>query len=269
VQLCYDEGKRKIVSTNQGVFMGIFSRLLTFFRIRTSAALDKMEDPGEVMDYSYNKQLEQLQQLRRSIADVVTQEKRLEMQQNQLLEKTNRLTGQAQQALLAKREDLARLALQRKETLSAQLNGYEQQIAQLREQKDKLLQMERTVSARVDTFRTQKEMVKAQYTAAQAQVKINESLTGISNELSEMNQAMQRAQDKVLSMQARANAMEALIEQGALGEQGLLGSGDTLDRELQQLTAEQNIEAQLQAMKQHLQIEGPAAQKKPAEDTNE
>jgi phage shock protein A len=241
--------------------MGFFSRLLTFFRIRAESALDKAEDPGQVMDYSYGKQLEQLQNLRRSIADVVTNEKRLELQQTQLQQQMNKLDSQAMTALQANREDLARMALQRKETIVAQLSSYEQQLAQLRAQEERLVTMERNISARVEAFRTQKEMVKAQYGAAQAQVKINEAVTGISQEMSEMNLAMQRAQDKVLSMQARANAMEALIEQGTLGEQGLLGagSGDTLDRELHQLTAQQNVEAQLQAMKQQIQLGGPNA----------
>ena len=244
--------------------MGFFSRLATFFNIRANAALDKAEDPGQVMDYSYSKQVEQLQQLRRSIADVVTNEKRLEMQQSQLIEKISRLDQQAMQALQANREDLARMALQRKETLLVQINSYEQQLAQLKAQEEKLLTMERTISARVEAFRTQKEMVKAQYSAAQAQVKINETVTGISEEMTEMNLAMQRAQDKVLTMQARANAMEELIDQGTLSEQGMLGagSGDTLERELQKISTEQNVEAQLQAMKQQLQLGGPNAQQK-------
>ncbi|HLL80306.1 MAG TPA: PspA/IM30 family protein [Ktedonobacteraceae bacterium] len=240
--------------------MSIFSRLANLFRIKANSALDKAEDPGQVMDYSYNQQVEQLQKLRHAIADVVTNEKRLEMQQSQLVDKVNRLDGQALQALQANREDLARMALQRKETLLTQINGYEQQIAQLKAQEEKLLSMEKTVTARVEAFRTQKEMVKAQYSAAQAQVKINEAVTGISEEMSEMNLAMQRAQDKVLTMQARANAMETLIEQGALGDQGLLGNaGDPLERELQQISSQQNVEAQLQAMKQRLQISGPDA----------
>src|SRR5579859_3576149 len=244
--------------------MGLFSRLANFFRMRANAALDKVEDPGQVMDYSYSKQLEQLQNLKRSIAEVVTNEKRLEMQQNQIQQKIDTLGGQAMQALQANREDLARMALQKKETLLVQINGYEQQLAQLRAQEEKLVDMERTISARVETFRTQKEMVKAQYNAAQAQVKINEQVTGISEEMSEMNLAMQRAQDKVLTMQARANAMDALIEQGALGEQGLLGagSGDSLERELHKVASQQNVEAQLQAIKQQLQLGGPEAQQR-------
>jgi phage shock protein A len=211
------------------------------------------------MDYSYRKQLEQLQNLKRSIADVVTNEKRLEMQQSQLQQQMDKLDGQAMQALQANREDLARMALQRKETLLMQINSFEQQIAQLREQETRLVTMERQISSRVEAFRTQKEMVKAQYGAAQAQVKINEAVTGISQEMSEMNLAMQRAQDKVLSMQARANAMDSLIEQGTLGDQGLLGPGsnDPLERELHQISAQQNVEGQLQAMKQQLQLGGP------------
>jgi phage shock protein A len=244
--------------------MGIFSRLVNVFRMRASSALDKVENPGQVMDYSYGKQLEQLQQLKRSIADVVTQEKRLELQQSQLKDKLQTLDNQARQALQANREDLARMALQRQETLVVQLNNYEQQIAQLKAQEEKLITMERSVSGRVETFRTQKEMVKAQYSAAQAQVKINESLTGISQEMNEMNSAMQRAQDKVLNMQARANAMDTLIEEGAIEEQGLLGagSGDSLDRELQHISSQQNVDAQLQAMKQQLQLESPSSQPK-------
>jgi phage shock protein A len=241
--------------------MGLWSRFLNLFRMRASAALDKAEQPGQVMDYSYTKQIEQLQLLRRSIAEVVTNEKRLDLLQSQVQQQINKLDQQAMQALQANREDLARMALQRKEGLVAQISGYEQQIAQLRAQEENLIAMERKISARVEAFRTQKEMVKAQYNAAQAQVKINEAVTGISQEMSEMNLAMQRAQDKVLSMQSRANAMETLIEQGTLGEQGLLGSGsDTLDHELQKISSQQNVEAQLQAMKQQMQLGGPNAQ---------
>ena len=251
--------------------MGFFSRLRNFLGMQANAALDKAEDPGKVMDYSYSKQLEQLQNLRRSIADVVTNEKRLELQEKQIQQQSDKLQMQAMQALQANREDLARQALQRKELLQSQMVGYQQQLEQLHAQEDRLVDMERTISARIQTFRTQKEMVKAQYNAAQAQVKINEAATGISQEMSEMNLAMQRAQDKVLSMQARANAMESLIDSGTLGEQGLLGagSGDSLDRELQQISSQQTIDAQLQAMKQQMQLGGPNSSQRQIEGPEE
>lgn len=245
--------------------MGIFARLATFFRIKTSAALDKAEDPGQVMDYSYNKQREQLQQLSRSIVDVAANEKRLEIQQTQLQQQVNKLDQQALQALQLNREDLARLALEKKAVLITQLSTYEPQVAQLRDQKERLIAMERQLSNRIETFRTQKEMVKAQYSAAQAQVKINEAVTGISQEMSEMDLAMQRAQDKVLGMQARAEAMNSLIEQGTLGEQGLIGSGDAIDRELQKISMQSKVETQLQALKQQLQLGGATNDQKQIE----
>lgn len=111
-------------------------------------------------------------------------------------------------------------------------------------------------------------MVKSQYSAAQAQVKITETVTGISKEMGEMNMAMQRAQDRILNMQARASAMDSLIEEGTLGDNGGLlgpGSGDALDRQLQQLSAQQNVDAQLQAMKQQMQLGGPNAQQQQIE----
>lgn len=248
--------------------MGIFSRISTFFKVRANAALDKAEDPGQVLDYSYSKQLEQLQQVKRSIADVVTAEKRLELQQSQLINKSNQREQQARQALAANREDLARMALQEKENALTMINGYEQQLAQLRDQKEKLLTMQRNLTTRVEAFRTQKEMVKAQYSAAQAQVKINETLTGMSEEMSEVNMAMQRAQDKVLGMQARAEATEALIENDELQALPSPGNESTLDRELRKISAEQNIDAQLEALKQNMQLGGPNAGQKQLEGPN-
>ena len=237
--------------------MGLLQHLQTIFQIKANSALDQMEEPGQVFDYSYDKQLEQLQQLRRAIADVVTNEKHLEMLQAQVQVQSNRLQEQAIQAMRANREDLARVALQRKEALRAQIEGYAHQIELLRAQQDKLEQVERTVSQRVEAFRTQKEMVKAQYGAAQAQVHIEEIASGLSNETTEMNGAMQRAQDRVLAMQARAGALDTLVEHGALGEQGLLGTGDNeIDRQLQEISSEHNVEEQLAAMRQQL-LPGP------------
>ncbi len=248
--------------------MGIFSRISTFFKVRANAALDKAEDPGQVLDYSYSKQIEQLQQVKRSIADVVTAEKRLELQQSQLIEKSNQREQQAKQALAANREDLARMALQEKENALAMINGYEQQLAQLRDQKEKLLATQRNLTARVEACRTQKEMVKAQYSAAQAQVRINETLTGMSEEMSEVNMAMQRAQDKVLNMQARAEATEVLIENDDLQALPSPGNESTLDRELRKISAEQNIDAQLEALKQSMQLGGPNVSQKQIEGPN-
>ena len=237
--------------------MGLLSRFTTYIKTRFSSALDKAEDPGMTLDYSYQQQLEQLQHLRQALADVVTNEKRLELQETQAQTQMATYEDQARQALAANREDLARLALARRQQLQTQLTTYQQQIEQLKAQQEKFVQIEQRLSAKVEAFRTQKEMVKAEYGAAQAQVKISEAATGLSEEMTDVNLAVQRAQDKVLTTQARAQAMDQLIEQGALEEVGQLGpGGDAVDRQLAQIADHSQIEAQLATMKQQMQL-GP------------
>jgi len=234
--------------------VGVFSRFTNYIKTVMSSFLDRAEDPGQTLDYSYQKQNEQLQNLRRSIADVVTSEKRLELQEAQVNAQIEKLDGQARQALSVNREDLARLALERKQGLQAQLSTFDTQIAQLKDQQQKFVVMEQRLSARVEAFRTQKEMVKAQYGAAQAQVKIQEAATGISEEMSDVNMAVERAQDKVLQMQARANAMDELTQSGTLPE---IGSGDTLDRQLAQISSQSDVDNELAKLKSQMQLSEP------------
>jgi len=235
--------------------VGVFSRFTNYIKTVISSFLDRAEDPGQTLDYAYQKQSEQLQNLRRSIADVVTQEKRLELQEAQINAQIEKLDGQARLALGNNREDLARLALERKQALQTQLATFDQNIAQLKQQQDKFVAMEQRLSSKVETFRAQKEMVKAQYGAAQAQVRIQESATGISEEMADVNMAVERAQDRVLQMQARANAMDELTESGTLPE---LGSGDSLERQLAQLSNKSEVDQQLAELKAQMQL--PEAQ---------
>jgi phage shock protein A len=233
--------------------VGILSRFTTYIKSMMSSILDRAEDPGVTLDYSYQKQLEQLQNLRKSIADVVTNEKRLELQEAQIQQQMNKLDGQARQALAANREDLARLALEKKQGLQTQIATFDQQIEQLKGQQAKFVEMEQRLSTRVESFRTQKEMVKAQYGAAQAQVQIQEAATGISEEMTDVNMAVQRAQDKVLQMQARANAMDELTQSGTLQEIGP-GAQDSLDRQLASISNSAEVEQQLASLKAQMQL---------------
>src|SRR5215204_2689905 len=110
---------------------GIFQRISMIFRAKTDKALDKLEDPRQTLDYSYQRQLELLQKVRRGVADVATSRKRIELQANQLNTQADKLTNQAQKALEVGREDLAREALTRRSGLQQQLSDLQVQHAQL------------------------------------------------------------------------------------------------------------------------------------------
>ena len=233
---------------------GLLSRAAMVIKAKFSKLLDRAEDPGETLDYSYEQQLQLLQNVKRGIADVVTSKKRLEMQTAELEKSLVKLDTQARQALGAGREDLARGALERKSAAQQQLQGLDQQVTQLAEQQEKLTASERQLSSKIESFRSQKEVIKAQYSAAEAQVRIGEAATGIGDEMANTGLAIQRAKDKTQEMQARANAVEELVAAGTLED--FTSSGDQLDRELAELSSSTQVDQELEQMKAELATGG-------------
>ncbi len=239
--------------------MSLFRRISDVVEEKVSSVLAHAEDPNEALDLAYQKQVESLQQVRRSIADVLTSEKRLELQSSQLQQSQAKLQEQARTALAQGREDLARLALTRQQAAQTQLQGLGEQITQLKEQEQKLELTAQKLQAKVESFRTQKETLKAQYSAAQASTKIGEAVTGLSEQMADVSLMVDRAQDKTHQMQARAAAIDQLVDTGVLDQIGA-GSADDIDRQLQQLQSHDEVESRLQSMKQSLALGSGAAQ---------
>jgi phage shock protein A len=227
--------------------MGLLSRTGEIIRAKFNALLNRAENPSETLDYSYEKQLTSLQNVKRGVADVVTAKKRLELQTQQLEQNVVKLDTQARQAVAAGREDLARQALERKSAIQQQLQDLDAQVKQLADQQQKLVDSQKQLEAKVEQFRSQKEVIKAQYSAAEAQVRIGEAATGIGRDMDNTGLAIQRAKDKTEQMQARASAIDELVTAGDLQE---LGSDKTqLDRELSQLASQQQVDKELEQLK--------------------
>src|SRR3954467_13451175 len=229
---------------------GLMSRASLVVKSKFSKLLDRAEDPGETLDYSYEKQLELLQNVKRGIADVVTAKKRLEPQETQLQQSVVKLDSQAREAVAAGGEALARQALERKSGLQQQLQTLDEQAKGLQQQQEKLVASEKALSAKVEAFRTQKETIKAQYSAAEAQVRIGEAATGIGEQMADTGLAIQRAKDKTEAMQARASAIDALTAAGTLDD--LTSTSDALDRELNQLSAGAQVDDDLARLRAEL-----------------
>jgi phage shock protein A len=233
----------------------------TVIKSKISKLLDRAEDPSETLEYSYQKQMELLQQVKKGIADVVTAKKRLQLQSTKLEQQVVKLDTQARQALAAANEELARTALERKQFAQTELQSLDQQVAELETQQQQLIDKEQRLRGKLEQFRTKKEVIKAQYSAAEAQVKISEAATGVGEEMADVGLAMQRALDKTEGMRARANAMEELEASGAFDDALTLGPGqDDIDRELAKLTTGSEVEDELAKMKRELGAGAPGAQ---------
>jgi phage shock protein A len=230
---------------------GLMARTAEIIKAKYSKLLNRAENPTETLDYSYEKQLELLQNVKRGVADVTTSKKRLQLQTQQLEQSLVKLETQARQALGAGREDLARQALERKSGIQAQLQGLDEQVKGLDAQQQKLVSSEQQLQAKIEAFRSQKEVIKAQYSAAEAQVRIGEAATGIGEQMADTGLAIQRAKDKTEQMQARAGAIEELVESGALED--FTSDGQTqLDRELAQISSQSQVDDELSKMKAEL-----------------
>jgi phage shock protein A len=231
--------------------MSIMKRMGLIFRSKANRALDKAEDPRETLDYSYTKQRELLVKVRRGVADVATSRKRVELQATQLQQQGDKLHAQAQKALAAGREDLAREALTRRSALQQQIADLQTQHATLQAEEEKLTVASQRLQAKVEAFRTKKETLKASYTAAEAQTRIGEAFSGISEEMSDVGLAVERAEDKTAQMQARAGAVDELIASGALDDVTSSPNSD-IDRELAALSAGTDVDSELAALKQEI-----------------
>src|ERR1700756_5513030 len=236
--------------------MGVMKRVQLVFKAKANKALDKMEDPRETLDYSYQRQLELLTKVRRGVADVATSRKRVELQMNQLQQQANKLQDQARKALSMGREDLAREALTRKSSAQTQLNDLQAQYAQLQGEEEKLTVASQRLQSKVDAFRVRKETIKATYTAAEAQTRISEAFTGISEEMGDVGMAIQRAEDKTEQMKARAGAIDELMASGALDDM-VSGPHDDIQAELDRMGATHGVDGELERMKAELAQNAP------------
>jgi phage shock protein A len=232
---------------------GMGGRMSTVIKAKINKLLDRAEDPSETIEYSYQKQMELLQNVKKGIADVVTAKKRLQLQQQKLEQQVVKLDTQARQALAAGREDLARTALERKQFAQTELQTLDQQVAELEQQQQGLIDKEQKLRSKLEQFRTKKEVIKAQYSAAEAQVRISEAANGVGEEMADLGLAMQRAEDKTETMRARASAVEELEKAGAFDDITALGSGeDDIDRQLAELTSGAQVDDELAKMKSEL-----------------
>ena len=230
--------------------MSLFQRAHEIVQAKANKALDAAEQPDEMLDLSYEQMLDQITRVRRGLVDIAASRKQIELQEQQLRHSVDHLQDQAAAALSQGREDLAREALSRKAAAQAQIDAMEPQHQQLTEQEEKLEHTLGALQKRVNEFRTQKEVLKAQYTTAKAESSVGESAAGISQTSGDPGAELQRTQDKIATMQARAEAVDELLQSGVLEDVG--GETDDIQQELEEAGTNAQVDKELAALKAEL-----------------
>jgi len=230
---------------------GVMKRMKLVVEAKANAAMERRENPVELLDLSYQKQLELLTQARRGVADVATSRKRLEIQMGKLQAESDKRATQARRALEIGREDLAREALVRRAPIQQQIDDMTAQYQALRADEERLTRASQNLQQRVDAFRTKKETIKATYAAAQATTQIGEAFSGISEEMTDVNMAIERAENKTAQLQARGAALDELTAAGVLDDPTGYGKDD-ITRELEALSAGSGVENEMARLRNEI-----------------
>ncbi len=235
--------------------MSLFQRAHDIVAAKANKALDAAEKPDEMLDYSYDQMLDQITQVKRALVTIAASRRQMELQAQQLQHSVDHLNDQAKAALSQGKEDLAREALSRKAAAQQQIDGMHSQHEQLAEQEQKLEQTLDALQKKVNEFRSKKEVLKAQYSAAEAESAVNADVAGISSTYGDAGAALQRAQDKIANMQARADATDELLQSGVLEDVG--GDTDDIQRELDEAGSAAEVDKELAALKAQIGAGSP------------
>jgi len=228
--------------------MSFIARLKAIFGAKVNQALDGIEDPRASLDYSLTRLQASLRQISDSLVEVATAKRSLENQYAQAQAAVDKAAEQARQAVRMGREDLATRALERRAAAQERLASLTANIAALDTQVESLKASQANLRQKIELFQAKKEELKALYDSSRAQLQVKEASTGISKDLADAGHAIERAETRIRSMQARVEAIDNLISVGALDD-ALSPEGDDIDRELAQLSRAAAVESELQRLK--------------------
>jgi phage shock protein A len=207
-----------------------------------------MEDPRASLDYSLTRLEQNRREIARSLVEVSAARRRLVNQRDQLAAGQGRYEEQTAAAIKVGQDDLTRLALERKEESQAHQVELEINLDSLEHQEQNLKQSQLNLDRKIALFRSKKEELKAIYDSSQAQLRVDEALSGISEELADVGNTIERAEARIKAMQARADAIEGLVAEGVLTDM-LEPDKDDLDRQLENIGRSQAVEEELARLK--------------------
>lgn len=230
--------------------MGLLSRFLLLVRIKGKVVFDRAENPIEVLSYADEQQQELLRRVKQGFIEIAISKRQLQQQVKKLDERIPRIDDQARRAFSTDREDLTRIALGRKQKALAELESLEAQVVEVGDEEQRLVRAEQKLSVRIEEFRKHRQTLTARYTAAEAQVRVNEALGGVTKEFTELGMALGRTQEKIGRMLAHASAIDGLVESGVLSLPTV--EGDIVERELREVADREAVDEELKALQAKL-----------------
>ena len=230
--------------------MGILDRITRLMKASATAALAPAPDPRVTQLTSHQKQRALLNQVSAAAREVTAAKQRLQATAATVRAKLPTMEEQARLDLKAGRERMARLTLQRRQVVLNELQTLERQLAEVEREEAGLSVIEQRLTGQIEAFAARQEVIKARYSAAEAQVRINEAMTGVSQDFADLTATLHRAEQTTEEMQARATAIDRLVQEGDLDAISFETGTDPIDQRYQSLGADADVERQLDALRE-------------------
>lgn len=229
-------------------FFGLLGRLF-------QSGSERIGDPSYALERAYRQQIQALDETRRGRLEIETIAARLDLESRQLGDGVAACEDQARRALLAGRDDLARLSLGRREELDEQLANTRSERERLEEERQGLQRQESELAGALQSFRSRKEVLKAQYGATQARLRVGEALTGYSRTVTTVGEDVRRFEERLLTLRARSHALEGV----AIGPvSGSMIAPSYVERELRVIGMSPRVEDELHRLRGELGLGEPA-----------
>jgi phage shock protein A len=222
--------------------MGVVDRLKVLMTKGAGVVLAPAPDPRVTHLTTHQKQRALLNQVIKAGQEVTAAKERLRATAEDVRAKLPAMEDLARNELRMGHEPAARVALQRRQVVANELATLEHQLAEVEKEEAALTMIEQRLSGQIEAFAARQEVIKARYSAAEAQVRINEAMTGVSQDFADLTAALQRAEQTTEAMQARATAIDRLVEDGDLESIGMTTIPDA--------AADEDVERRLSALKE-------------------
>jgi phage shock protein A len=225
-------------------------RVGVLLRKGTTVALAPAADPRATQLTSHQKQRALLDQVVRAGQEVTAAKERLRAAAEAVRARLPAMEDQARQEVKAGHEAMARLALQRRQVVVKELETLERQLAAVEREESALVIIEQRLSGQIEAFAARQEVIKARFSAAEAQVRMSEAMTGVSQDFAELTAALHRAEQTTEDMQARATAIDRLVREGDLEALSFDSGSEAIDARYQSLGTDEDVERQLKALRE-------------------
>jgi len=231
---------------------GFWDRLRANVEAKLNRLFDRFEDPREQLDYAYDKLVQQLHNVEMALSRAIAARKKLEFELGRLDERIKDMDDKAKRALKAGREDLAKQALERKLVLVQQRETISKRIDEMKQDEEKLLALRDNLKTKIELFKAKKEQLKAEYEASKAQVEVQRMITGLSDDFASAARIIERSEEKISDMKARAAAIDELIATGGALDLLEPEERDAIERELGKIEMQSQLEEELKKLKEEI-----------------